>query len=321
MNSFNSLTLALEGWFDKQLCDLPDALRQRVDEEFWPMPWDRLTVLGRRDVVQQLDYYDDPAQEQARQFWWDLADRKISIEAQVAQWEAIATPTALDLAQKEIRLAELRQELTRIEAEDFAAAANSKDNPCAANQPSTVGPCAAFLAMENLVANELNIAFVGDQSESGLGANNMLEITARKESRRIALAELDLVDRRRGTLNSQGVILLGMAQKKKLAYSTNNAAKVKRLRDVFRKYFGVKGDPFERYRKGAGWVPHFKITDKRGAADERAKREAERRTDSYEELIERGNNFTAPDQSLEHFDGEDDAASVWLKDNDPDAPA
>lgn len=227
-------------------------------------------------------------------------------------------------------------QVEQIEAEDFdvvvecgepattfsqSTDVKAEDDPSGANQVATVGPCAAFLAMENLVANELNIAFVGDQSESGLGANNMLEITVRKETRRIALAELGLVDRRQGTLNSQGVILLGMAQKKKLTHSVKNAAKVKRLRDVFRQYFGVNGDPFERYRKGAGWVPHFKITDKRGAADERAKREAERRTDSYEELIERGDNFTAPDQSQEHFDDEDDAASAWLKDNDPDAPA
>jgi hypothetical protein len=321
MSSFNSLTLALEGWFDKPLCDLPDALRKRIEDDFEPMPWDRLTALGRRDVAQQVDAIDDPALEQVRQFGWDHADRKIAILTRIAEWEGIATPTALDLAQKETRLAELRPELTRIEAEKFATALNGEDSPSAANQPSTADPRAAFLAMENLIANELNIAFVGDQSESSLGANNMLEITARKETRRIAVAELNLVDRRQGTLNSQGVILLGMAQRKKLTHSANNATKVKRLRDVFRNYFGVKGDPFEPYRKGAGWVPHFKITDKRGAADERAKREAERRTDSYEELIERGDNFTAPNQSQEHFDDEDDAASDWLKDNDPDAPA
>lgn len=285
------------------------------------MPWDRLTAAGRRSVTQQSDYQNNPAMAPVRQFWWDLSERRDSIMTQIAEWEVIPTLNASDLALKESRLPELRQELARIDAENFATAANSEDSPSAANQASTVGPCAAFLSMDNLVANELTIAFVGDQSESGLGANNMLEITARQETRRIALAALGLVDRRQGTLNSQGVILLGMAQKKKLMNSENNAVKVKRLRDVFRQYFGVKNDPFEPYRKGAGWVPHFKIADKRGAADERAKREGERHTHSYEQMIERGDSFTAPGQSQEHFDDEDDPASAWLKDNDTNLPA
>lgn len=119
MSSFDSLTLALEGWFDKQLCELPDALRQRVEEEFLPMPWDRLSAAGRRSVTQQIDYHDDPAMEQVRQFCWDHSERRVSITTQITEWEAVATPTALDLAQKERRLEELRQELACVEAEVF----------------------------------------------------------------------------------------------------------------------------------------------------------------------------------------------------------
>ena len=189
--------------------------------------------------------------------------------------------------------------------------------------PATVAenPCAVFLAMENLDASELSIAFVGDRSESGLGANNLLEITARKQTRRVALAELELVDRRGGSANSQGVVLLGMALKKKLTYTGANAAKMKRLRNVFGVHLGIGGDPFEPYRKGAGWVPRFKIMDKRGAADERAKREAERRTDSYEQLNERGDRFadTGPADSL--LDADTDDADEWLRNNDPDETA
>ncbi len=125
MSSCDSLTLALEGWFDKPLCDLPDALRRRLEDDFWPMPWDRLTAAGRRDVTQQVDYKADPATEQVRQFCWDQSERMILITTDIAKWEAIATPTALDLAQKETRLIELRQELTVIEAEGFVSATES----------------------------------------------------------------------------------------------------------------------------------------------------------------------------------------------------
>ena len=69
-------------------------------------------------------------------------------------------------------------------------------------------------------------------------------------------------------------------------------------------------------------MPHFRISDKRGAADARAKREAERRTESFEDLTERGNSFANSGRSERSFnDDDDDAASAWLRENDPDARA
>lgn len=197
-------------------------------------------------------------------------------------------------------------------------AGTSADGPLA---NAAENPCDVFLGMENLDASELAIAFVGDKSETGLGANNMLEICARKETRRVALAALELVDRRGGSVNSQGVVLLGMAVRKNLPHSGANAAKMKRLRDVFRAHLGLRADPFEPYRKSAGWVPRFRIADKRGATDERAKREAERRTDSYEQLNERGDRFADFGQSHQSFDDENEPGAQWLKNNDPDSPA
>lgn len=139
MSSFDPLTLACEGWFDKPLFDLPDALRQRLEDEFWPMPWDRLTAAGRREVTQQIDYRADPAMEQVRQFCWDQSERMILITTDIAKWEAIATPTALDLAQKETRLTELRQELARTEAEVFVEGGpiESPRNPAQPNKRKT----------------------------------------------------------------------------------------------------------------------------------------------------------------------------------------
>ncbi len=129
MSSFNSLTVALEGWFATQLCDLPDALRKRVENEFEPMPWDRLSAHARRDVAQQIDDLTDPALEQARQFWWDHADRKIALLAHIAEWERIPALSAGELALKEAKLTELQLTLVRVEKEVFVPAAdlNNKD--------------------------------------------------------------------------------------------------------------------------------------------------------------------------------------------------
>ena len=114
MSAFDALTLALEDWFATPLCELPDTLRQRVEKEFAPMPWDQLSADQRRTVTLQSDYQHDPATEQDRQFWWDHFWRQDELKAQIAQWEAAAAPTAGELALRETRLKELRQELARM---------------------------------------------------------------------------------------------------------------------------------------------------------------------------------------------------------------
>jgi hypothetical protein len=131
MSSFVSLTLALKGLFGEPLSALPKALRQRVKTEFSLIPWCKLSAEDRRIVALQCDYPDDPETEQERRFWWDWARRKEAIMTQITKWKAIASPTALDLAQKETRLPELRQELARLEAEEFVGTIESDTS----NQP------------------------------------------------------------------------------------------------------------------------------------------------------------------------------------------
>lgn len=121
MSGFDSLTTALEGMYDKPLRDLPKDLQKRIEQDFSPMPWDDLSPDQRRSVAQQWDYQNDPATEQDRQFWWDFLVRKDAIEKQIAEWKAVATPTASELAQKEDRLGELEKELARMERQQHRA--------------------------------------------------------------------------------------------------------------------------------------------------------------------------------------------------------
>lgn len=196
------------------------------------------------------------------------------------------------------------------------------------NQGVFGDPCAAFRDMKNLTAEELSISFVGDKNESGMGANNMLEISARNVKKRVALAAIDLVDLRKGQLNSQGAILLGITQKRNTKRTDRTAQVMTRLRKVFRNHLGIRNDSFERYRETAGWVPLFSIDDKRGAADERAKQEAERRTVSYEQLMESGEKARDTSQTHQPHGSEFDAEEwmqknnfKWDMDTDPDVLA
>ena len=114
MEEFDALSTALEDWFERPLTDLPDTLRQRVSQEFFPMPWGQLSADQRRSVALQLDYQHDPATEQERKFWWDFFQRIDALNKQVSDWEEVATPTATELALKESKLAELRREIAQM---------------------------------------------------------------------------------------------------------------------------------------------------------------------------------------------------------------
>ncbi len=70
-------------------------------------------------MMQEWDYQNDPETKKERQDSWDNAKRELDISAQIAIWEAISTPTAIDLAEKENRLACLRQEFAVSKANDL----------------------------------------------------------------------------------------------------------------------------------------------------------------------------------------------------------
>lgn len=111
MSGFVSLTLALEGWFDTLLCDLPDALRHRVEVDFFPMPWDDLSPDQRRSGIAQWDYQHDPTTEHDRKFWWEFFVRKDRIKKEIETWEAVPILSASDVEKRDARLSELRREL------------------------------------------------------------------------------------------------------------------------------------------------------------------------------------------------------------------
>jgi hypothetical protein len=151
MSAFEALTLAFEDWFDTPLCDLPAPLRQRVEQEFFPMPWDKLSTNQRRSVSLQLDYQLDPATQQGQKFWWDFFERVDELKKEVAEWETVAAPTAAELALKEARLTELKQKLSHMDARMWQARGDHypeiRPNQSSEGTPLTqLPPAARYLA-------------------------------------------------------------------------------------------------------------------------------------------------------------------------------
>ena len=343
------LIIALQTWFDKPLSALPEALKERVEQDFAPIRWDELSRGERMAEAIYRDLGHNPENSQQEQYWRSFVERKTVLEQRITAWKTVATPTASDLEQKEIRLAALAIELAEMEQQqrqargDYGHQCTSIDSdkesahitadqtnsnaelqsvsPARNSSSAPTAPiddaCAVFRSLDNLHPSEIAISIVGDISEGGLTGNGILEISARGVTRRLALAEFGLVDRRSGALNKQAAVLLGLAKGQKILRSEEkHAATMTRLRGEFRDRLGVTVDPFTKHSRRTGWQPLFSIVDLRGLSDKRAKDDAERKTVSFDQLQEQGRQFAA-DESEHHDDGEEDAASTWLKENDP----
>jgi hypothetical protein len=211
---------------------------------------------------------------------------------------------------------ELNETVTETEKVDGAGTVSNKDvgdgetaeKEQMVKMVSVRNHCADFLALPDLLAREVSIEFVAGDS-----GGVILNVSARKVKHRIALAELGLIDRRKGVMNTQGGLLLGLAQGRRIKTSSQKTAKqFERLRNALKSSLGIKDNPITN-QDGVGYLPTVQLADKRGTADMRAKREAERRTVSLDELQESGIQFEGNVRAECDNESEGDAADEWLR--------
>ena len=115
MTDRKSLTHVLGPWLETQFSDLPAMIRTRIEADFFPMPWDQLSPEQRRKVTVQWDERHDPRIKRSRELAWRLVADQVHIEGQIAELQRSLTPTSIDIAKKETRLAELQQDLAQID--------------------------------------------------------------------------------------------------------------------------------------------------------------------------------------------------------------
>ena len=111
MSDFRFIEKKLDKWFSKSFHELPSALKRLVIAEFRLFTWDNLSPEQRRSYANQLDYQHDPATENHQAYWFNFHAELQELEKQLQQWEQTSTPTALDLQQKEQRIAQIKEEI------------------------------------------------------------------------------------------------------------------------------------------------------------------------------------------------------------------
>ena len=139
----------------------------------------------------------------------------------------------------------------------------------------TNSPFAAFRRMERLAWLEVSISLVD---------GDLIQISARKTTKRVSYSELGLVDRRigKGQLNSQGQVFLDIATRTKSKHSQYKKH-LSRLRGALQDALGIKSNPFSPTNQSRSHSPVFEFTDDRKKADQRARIRASRRSKNYDD--------------------------------------
>lgn len=112
--TFDSLTKALEGWFDTPLAELPSPQRNRVEAASFRRRWDCMNADQRRSVAGQLDFQNDPATEEEREQIWKEACELHRIEQEILKLERMSPPMPLEMESKHRQLDELRRQLKEL---------------------------------------------------------------------------------------------------------------------------------------------------------------------------------------------------------------
>jgi hypothetical protein len=249
-----SLQSLIEPYLNGSFDAMPLDLRERVSSAFFPMPhWDELRPSGRLSLSIQHDAQHDPSMDAENERLYSLYSQIGEIESEMKRWELMSPSTITEADIKAKTIASFKSQI---------AILNQQFNdsiPTETAARASANLLVGFTEMEGLSPTELTVTFVGDKEESGLGGSNLIVFSARGVTKRVALGAVGLSDGRHGSVNSQGVILLGLANKKKITSTNENMKKMSRLRAIFKQFLGITSDPFEPYKKGQGWVPLFNL--------------------------------------------------------------
>ena len=116
MSNYVSLSEALEGYFDKPLKEMSDALRRRVATAISPIQWDACSPDFRRKIAIQLDTPPESATtEDEQQFLEELLERKNELEQELLILNKIPNPSVSEYVLKKSKKTEATREIDQIE--------------------------------------------------------------------------------------------------------------------------------------------------------------------------------------------------------------
>lgn len=116
MSGYDPLVKAIEKRLDNPFCDLPEELKDRITRAF-AIPWDSLEPEQRLSVAEQLDFQQDPANQEELNYWFDYFNELAELDDRIAQLAALPSSTASEFVQQELHLEKLQLKRQQLEAQ------------------------------------------------------------------------------------------------------------------------------------------------------------------------------------------------------------
>lgn len=105
----------LEPWFESALSEIPESLRNRIQDLYAPLSWSELTPDRRRSFARQYDYDNNPAAELHREFWFNLHAERIDLERELHEWSVLADSTPTEKESRQLYISMLNEKLERLD--------------------------------------------------------------------------------------------------------------------------------------------------------------------------------------------------------------
>jgi hypothetical protein len=114
-NTYKSLLVLLEGYWDRSLSKLPKQMRLVVEKEYFPITWGMMDENGRKNIAAQIDAQKDPRYQEESDFWSNFYQSIRALRNNMRELELKVATTPLELESKSRQLKLFRRELRSLE--------------------------------------------------------------------------------------------------------------------------------------------------------------------------------------------------------------
>lgn len=115
---YTPLLSLLEGYWDRSFSKLPKEIRTVVEKEYVPVTWGMTNAQGRENLAAQIDYQNDPAYAEEREYLFSYYTEMDDIRDRINEWERLKAPKPSERALKEDHIEALKAKLAEMEAND-----------------------------------------------------------------------------------------------------------------------------------------------------------------------------------------------------------
>lgn len=112
---YESIEEKLESYYECQLDQIPEELRNWLLNEFFFQIWDGMSAHQRRSAANQYDYQHDPQYEAEREFDFNRFSKKFELQGELKKLQKMEPQSVTEHELKRKRIEEIQLEISSLE--------------------------------------------------------------------------------------------------------------------------------------------------------------------------------------------------------------